>query len=79
MNKLKLLKKVISGSENIRFGDLIKVVEAFGFRFSRKNGSHHIYTHAEMTELLNLQEKNGKAKAYQIRQFVALLEQYSLI
>ena len=66
MNKLKLLKKVISGSDNIRFGDLVKAVKAFGFRFARKNGSHHIYSHPDM-------------KSYQIRQFVDLLEQYSLI
>jgi len=28
--------------------------------------------------LLNLQEKNGKAKAYQVRQFLQLIEEYGL-
>jgi predicted RNA binding protein YcfA (HicA-like mRNA interferase family) len=78
MKKQKLFKKVISGSDNVRFGDLISVVEAFGFRLSRKNGSHHIFAHPDVAELLNLQNMKGKAKAYQIRQFVALIEQYSL-
>jgi hypothetical protein len=31
-----------------------------------------------MTELLNLQEYKGKAKAYQIRQFLKLIEEYGL-
>jgi hypothetical protein len=79
VNKLKLLKRVIAGSDNIRFGDLVKAAEAFGFRLKRTSGSHHIFSHPEMKEILNLQEMNGKAKAYQIRQFLALLEQYSLI
>jgi predicted RNA binding protein YcfA (HicA-like mRNA interferase family) len=50
----------------------------FGFRFSRKRGSHHIYVHPSASELLNLQEVGGKAKPYQIRQFLKLVEKYNL-
>jgi hypothetical protein len=78
MNKRKLLSKIISGSENIRFGDVVAVVEAFGFRLDRVSGSHHIFVHPEIRELLNLQNRKGLAKAYQIRQFLRLIDRYSL-
>lgn len=78
MNKSKLFKRILSGSGNIRFDDLVTVVEAFGFRLSRVSGSHHIFTHHAIPELLNLQDRKGKAKEYQIRQFLALMEEYNL-
>ena len=43
MNKHKLLKKVLSGSKNIRFGDFVTLVEAFGFQLVRVRGGHHIF------------------------------------
>ena len=78
MNRFKLLKKILSGSNNIRFGDFVAAVEAFDFRLSRVNGSHHIFTHDEIPELLNLQNYKRKAKAYQIRQFLVLIETYNM-
>jgi len=78
MNKRKLLKKAQAGSKNIRFGDMVALVEAFGFRLSRVRGSHHIFVHPGIPELVNLQEVEGKAKPYQIRQFLKLVEWYSL-
>ena len=78
MNKLKLLKKVLASPENTRFGDMVALVEAFGFRLSRVSGSHHIFIHPEIPELVNLQEIGGQAKPYQIRQFLKLVERYNL-
>jgi len=78
MKKRKLLEKALSGSKNIRFSDMVALVEAFGFRLSRVSGSHHIFVHAEVHELVNLQEVDGKAKPYQIRQFLRLVERYNL-
>ena len=78
MNKWKRLKKVLGKTENTRFGELVSLVQAYGFLLIRVNGSHHIFKHPEMTELLNLQNYRGKAKAYQIRQFIDLLEKYGL-
>ena len=76
--KRKLLEKVLSGSKNLQFDDLVILVEAFGFSLSRINGSHHIFTHPTIPELINLQNRNGKAIPYQIRQFLILIEKYSL-
>jgi len=78
MSKQKLLKKALAGSKNIRFADMIILVEAFGFRLSRISGSHHIFIHSDVPELVNLQEVDGKVKPYQIRQFLKLVERYNL-
>ncbi len=78
MNKRKLLEKILSGSKNVRFDDMITLIQAFGFRLSRTKGSHHIYTHPDVKELVNFQEVDGKAKPYQVRQFLKLVERYNL-
>jgi len=78
MNKKKLFARVLAGSGNVRFGDLVTLAEAFGFRMIRVTGSHHIFTHPRLPELLNLQNWKGKAKPYQIRQLLRLVEDYDL-
>lgn len=78
MNKRKLLEKALAGSKNIQFNEMISLVEAFGFRLARVSGSHHIFVHSQVQELVNLQEINGKAKPYQVRQFLKIVEQYDL-
>lgn len=72
------LRNILGKAENLRFGDLTALAEAYGFHLARISGSHHILKHPKMTELLNLQNYRGKAKPYQIRQFLSLLEQYGL-
>jgi hypothetical protein len=72
------LNEWMKNPKNVRFESLIKVVEAFGFRFSRGKGSHHIYTREGVTEILNFQEVDGKAKPYQVRQFIIVVEKYNL-
>ena len=78
MNKRKLLEKALRSPNNFSFSEFVTLVEAFGFRLSRINGSHHIFVHPSVRGLVNLQEVNGKAKSYQIRQFLELVEYYSL-
>jgi len=78
MNKKKLLKKILAGSKNIAFSDIRKLAEAFGFRLARVSGSHHIFVHPDVSELVNLQDVEGKAKPYQIKQFVRIVENYGL-
>ncbi len=78
MNRRKLLKKIIDGSNNIRFEDMVNLVEGFGFELSRNDGSHHIFVKSDIPELVNLQNVNGQAKPYQIRQFLKLIEKRNL-
>ncbi|MGB0384147.1 MAG: type II toxin-antitoxin system HicA family toxin [Ardenticatenaceae bacterium] len=78
MKPRKLLKKVLSGTKNVSFNDCVKLVEAFGFHLSRVRGSHHIFAHPDVSEVVNLQNVKGQAKPYQIRQFLKLVERYNL-
>ncbi len=78
MNKRRILEKALAGSKNIQFSEIVALVEAFGFHLSRVKGSHHIFAHPNIPELVNLQEVQGKAKPYQIRQFLRLVERYNL-
>jgi len=55
-----------------------RLVEAFGFELKRVSGSHHIFAQAGIPELVNLQDVDGQAKPYQIRQFLKLVERYAL-
>jgi hypothetical protein len=67
MKPRRLLRAILSGSRNIRFGDMVGLVEAFGFVLARTSGSHHIFVHPDVAELVNLQNVQGQAKPYQIR------------
>ncbi len=53
-------------------------MEGFGFGLQRVSGSHHIFAHPRIPELVNLQVVRGEAKPYQIRQFLRLVERYNL-
>jgi len=57
---------------------MTSLVRAFGFELDRVTGSHHIFRHPDVRELVNLQEVGGDAKPYQIRQFLRLIERYKL-
>lgn len=78
MNRRKLLEKIIGGSKNIRFADMLNLVRGFGFQLSRTEGSHQIFFRPDIPELVNLQNVKGQAKPYQIRQFLKLVEKHNL-
>ena len=77
MKERKLLQKLISGSKNVRFSEATAVARAFGFKLDRITGSHHIFIHPDLPELINLQNVNGKAKPYQIKQLLKIVEKYN--
>jgi predicted RNA binding protein YcfA (HicA-like mRNA interferase family) len=80
LNRRKLLRRLSGGAlHNVSFGDMTSLAEGFGFRRLRVSGSHHIYAHQRVAELINLQDVGGEAKPYQIRQFLRLVERYDLI
>ena len=76
----KIIQKVLSGSSdrNIEFSDLCNLLEMLGFD-NRIKGSHHIYFKEGVTEIINLQPINNKAKSYQVKQVRELLIKYKLI
>ena len=61
-----------------RFVDVVRWLTTSGWK-QRTKGSHHIFARTGVSLLINLQpEKNGKAKAYQIRQVRQILERFKL-
>ncbi len=51
---------------------------SLGFE-ERVRGSHHIFSKDGLEEILNLQPKQGKAKAYQVKQVRVIILQYKLV
>jgi hypothetical protein len=76
--KRKLLEKALSNPNDLRFGEALSLAQAFGFELSRVSGSHHIMSCPGIPELLNLQNVDGYAKSYQVRQLLSLVERYNL-
>lgn len=60
------------------FGDLIRLIEALGFREIGGRGSHRVFARQDVEELVNLQQGQGEAKRYQVRQVSALVRKYDL-
>lgn len=77
--KEKILLKIMRGTSdaNISFSDLCLVLHHLGFD-ERIKGSHHIFTKSDVEEILNLQPKGGKAKAYQVKQVRNIILRYKL-
>jgi predicted RNA binding protein YcfA (HicA-like mRNA interferase family) len=79
MNRRRLLKRLLSGAvANVPFADLADLVRGFGFHLERVSGSHHIFVHPDLAELVNIQNVRGEAKPYQIKQLLRLVERYNL-
>ncbi len=79
MDRRQLLSRLAQGSlNNVSFTDLVNLVEGFGFQLLRVSGSHHIFAHPDIVEMINLQSVRGQAKPYQIRQLLRLVERYNL-
>ena len=79
MKRRRLLRRLLDGHlQNVAFRELRDLVEGFGFRLVRVSGSHYIFVQPAVAENINLQEVDGNAKPYQIRQFLRLVERYNL-
>jgi hypothetical protein len=78
VSRRRILFKVLAGSKNIRFSEIVALAEGFGFRLTRISGSHHIFIHPNVDVPVNLQEVNGCAKPYQVRQLMKLVEENDL-
>ena len=78
MNKRKLLENLENSQKNVRYGDFVMLIKAFGFKRTRNEGSHEIYRRKGVAEIVNIQSSKGNAKPYQIRQFLSLIEIYDL-
>jgi len=78
MRNRKLLEKALRNPQGLRFEEAGKLAQAFGFRLDRVSGRHHIFNRAGIPQLVNLQDCGGKAKAYQVKQLLKLVEMHNL-
>lgn len=75
----KLLLQILGGfsDTNVMFDSLRHLLLKLGFS-ERIRGSHHIFAKEGVSEILNLQEKSGKAKPYQVKQVREVIVKYRL-
>jgi hypothetical protein len=61
--RAKLMRRIVSGRADatIRFDDLRSLLRSLGFE-ERTRGSHHIFRHPDVTELINLQADGRHAR-----------------
>ena len=75
----KILTKLLRGTSdaNISFDELVSLLIKLGFQ-TRIRGSHHIFHKENVVEIINLQEKSGKAKPYQVKQVRSIILRYKI-
>ena len=62
---------------NIGFRDVRTLLKSLGFE-ERIKGDHYIFSRDGVVEILNLQPKGTKAKAYQVKQVRDVIVRYKL-
>lgn len=72
-----LLAKAKANPKGLRFSEACALAESYGWMLARSTGgSHRVYKRPGAMGMIVVQEgENGKAKAYQIRQIVRLIEE----
>jgi hypothetical protein len=78
MRPAKLVLLARNNPSGLRFSDLCRLAEAFGFVYQRQKGSHRVYAHDGAQQIMNFQNDRGTAKAYQVRQLLACIDQNGL-
>jgi hypothetical protein len=76
----KLLERILAGRSdaNISFDDLCMLLGRLGYT-EDITASHHIFQIAGQREIINIQpQKDGKVKAYQVRQIRAIFQKYGI-
>ena len=75
----KIMLAILSGTQDngIMFSDLQALLNRLGFQ-CRSRGDHFIYTKDGVEEIVNLQPKGSKAKAYQVKQVRQMILKYHL-
>lgn len=69
----KLLEKARNNPGGLLFGDFETLLEQCGWKFKRQTGSHRFWK-APNGPVIPIQSANGKAKEYQVKQFLRIVE-----
>ena len=74
-----VIKKLERSPSNIRFSYLCKVCDYYFGEARQKSSSHRIYkTPWQGDPRINIQEKNGKTKDYQVKQVIKALKRLEI-
>jgi predicted RNA binding protein YcfA (HicA-like mRNA interferase family) len=76
VSRAELLSEARANPAGLRFSQAGALAEAFGWALARSvSGSHRVYKRRGTMALVVLQEgADGKAKAYQVRQIIRLID-----
>lgn len=76
MDKIKkLIKSMEENPNNIRFADICKVCDFHFGKARQQSGSHRVYkTPWQGDPRVNIQNSNGKAKVYQVKQVLKAIK-----
>lgn len=73
--RAKLLAAIRNNPNNVRFEDLVSLITGLGFVKARQAGSHMMFKHSAHPEAhITLQDSKGKAKPYQVRQVLEVID-----
>ncbi len=75
----KLLARILSGQsdQNINFDQGRTLLDKLGFS-ERVKGDHHIFYKLDIKDIINIQPKGSKMKAYQVKQVRELIVKHKL-
>ena len=74
-----ILAQMKRNAKGVRFGDLCKVCDHYFGKHCQGGTSHRVYkTPWKGDPRVNIQNKNGIAKAYQVRQVLKAIERLEL-
>ncbi len=74
----KLMKKAEENPKGLRFSEFETLMEQQDWKLDRQKGSHRIWKSPKGTPLPVQEAKAGKAKGYQVKQFLVILEDETL-
>lgn len=75
----KLVRKARESPGNLRFVEACRLARCLGFEQVRRTaGSHRVFKKPGTAGLINLQDRDGRAIAYQVKQMLALAEELGL-
>ena len=76
----KLLEKARTNPKNLKFTELCRLCEMFGMEPRPGSGSHVPYKRSTPPIFtLSIQNKNGMAKPYQVKQLLQFIDDYGLL
>jgi hypothetical protein len=74
-----VIKQLERSPSNVRFADLCKICDYYFGEARQKSSSHRIYkTPWQSDPRVNIQEKNGKGKTYQVKQVIKALKRLEI-